>query len=475
MNRGTTPVLGLLTIMILGGMLLNCGCRGTSMGSMAAVSSASDQSASAAFVESSDPIGGYEPYPTASEQPIVAPTSQPTWEGGPLRTRGDRFASQNSYQATASDVIPVAAEEDLGPVDPIGSAAGYQMIPTTAQVMPPYAQYVPTGPGMEQGIPMPMPTVGPWRPPFSGDKPWPEDEYLRDGGDEGGPAGVVQGEWQVNGLDMEDCIAHYDTVDGRRLTEPSNKVYIYSPRFGAVRQVSGVRANDDFEQAIAFNQTEKPFAPQETQYWAASKQNIELQRQIDSQPSLTEQASSFAGVMSEQTKAIGFTQDLLPYENHKWVTSGQVDASAIPWLAKQSQAAITWSGDQMVQVVLDNQGAMEEVSDQKLQDIYTVKSPEGEVKLKVQKIASTDSAQPGEEVSFTIRFDNVGTQVIGNVTIIDSLSTRLEYVEDSGKCSLPADFFTSVNEGDSLVIRCEVINPLEPGEGGIVRFKCKVR
>jgi len=355
-------------------------------------------------------------------------------------------------------------------------STGYPPVPAVAQAMPPYGQqYIPTGPGMEKGIPVPMTTVGPWRPPLTAGKPWPEDEYLRDGGDEGSPAGVVQGEWQVNGLDMEDTIAHYDTVDGRRLTEPSNKVYIYAPRFGAVRQVSGVRANDDFTQAIAFDQTQKPFAPQETQYWAAGQQNIQLESQIDARPTLIDQASSFAGVMSEQTKAIGFTHDLLPYENERWVGSGQVDASAIPWLAKQSAAALTWAGDQMVQVVLDNQGAMEEVSDQKLQSTFTIKSPEGENKLKVQKIASTDSAQPGEEVSFTIRFDNVGTQVIGNVTIIDSLSTRLEYIEDSAQCSVPADFFTSVNEGDSLAIRCEVVDPLEPGQGGIIRFRCRVR
>ena len=39
------------------------------------------------------------------------------------------------------------------------------------------------------------------------------------------------------------------------------------------------------------------------------------------------------------------------------------------------------------------------------------------------------TAQPGEEVEFTLRFDNVGDRVIGNVTIIDSLTTRLEYVD----------------------------------------------
>jgi len=78
-------------------------------------------------------------------------------------------------------------------------------------------------------------------------------------------------------------------------------------------------------------------------------------------------------------------------------------------------------------------------------------------------------------VWFTIRFDNVGNQLIGNVTIIDNLSPRLEYVADSAQCSLPAQFFTEPNEGDSVALRCEVTDPLQPGQGGVIRFRCRVR
>ena len=81
------------------------------------------------------------------------------------------------------------------------------------------------------------------------------------------------------------------------------------------------------------------------------------------------------------------------------------------------------------------------------------------------KVASTPFAQPGDEVDFTIRFDNVGDQTIGNVTIVDSLNTRLEYVPDSAQCSVDAQFSTQPNEGDSVVVRCEVTNPLEARQG----------
>ena len=91
------------------------------------------------------------------------------------------------------------------------------------------------------------------------------------------------------------------------------------------------------------------------------------------------------------------------------------------------------------------------------------------------KSVSKRSAKPGETVEFTIRFDNVGDQVIGNVTIIDNLTPRLEYVVDSAQCSPKADFFTIVNEGESLVLRWEIVEPMKVGDGGVIRFQCRVR
>jgi len=90
-------------------------------------------------------------------------------------------------------------------------------------------------------------------------------------------------------------------------------------------------------------------------------------------------------------------------------------------------------------------------------------------------MASCGSAQPGEIVEFTLRYDNIGNRVIGNVTLVDNLTTRLEYVPGSAKSDLADSFSAEPNDQGSVVLRWEIQDPLEAGKGGILQFKCKVR
>jgi uncharacterized repeat protein (TIGR01451 family) len=125
-------------------------------------------------------------------------------------------------------------------------------------------------------------------------------------------------------------------------------------------------------------------------------------------------------------------------------------------------------------VIIDGQDAGVVTGDQRADAVFVVDTP-GQDKLRVIKVASTPVARPGDIVDFTIRFDNLGDRVIGNVTIIDNLTPRLEYVPDSAQASLKGNFVTEPNEAGSLVLRWEVEDPLPAGSGGVVRFRCRVR
>jgi len=61
------------------------------------------------------------------------------------------------------------------------------------------------------------------------------------------------------------------------------------------------------------------------------------------------------------------------------------------------------------------------------------------------------------------------------VTLVDNLTNRLQYVQGTAECSLDAKFIHTDNDASSLTLRWEVDKPLEPGKGGVIRFKCRVR
>jgi uncharacterized repeat protein (TIGR01451 family) len=321
---------------------------------------------------------------------------------------------------------------------------------------------------------LPASPVGPWAPPGLRSDPWPRNEYLCDGGDVV-PHATVGRDWEIRGLDVGDTIGHYDTVDGRRLVTPSNRVCIYSPRFGSVRQVVSLRQNEQRHPWAGVSQPLKPVRHDEVRIAATSKQHLQPEAGTGRRGPIIYETEQRDGAMSTVNGPVAFQDRLLPFEAPLAIGQGVLQESEMAWLAHGVNAAVSWSGVQPVQVFIDRTRAAAEVSDDKLHAVYTIEERKASPKLRVIKVASTQYAAPGETVDFTLRFDNVGDQVIGNVTLVDNLPTRLEYVPESAQCSVTGDFFADPNESDSQTLRWEITDPIAPGEGGIIRFRCRVR
>lgn len=84
-------------------------------------------------------------------------------------------------------------------------------------------------------------------------------------------------------------------------------------------------------------------------------------------------------------------------------------------------------------------------------------------------------AQPGDVVTFTIKFVNYGSRPARDVIVADSLASRLEYVAGSARGDRPTTFSMQANAAGSMVLRWEVVGEIPPGQSGIVQFQAKVR
>ena len=139
------------------------------------------------------------------------------------------------------------------------------------------------------------------------------------------------------------------------------------------------------------------------------------------------------------------------------------------------QKALSWASDVSAQST-DGKLQLIMVDDvRKPRELIHIEREKGCPPLRLIKIASADTAHPGDYVDFTIRFDNLGDEPIGNVTIMDNLTGRLSYVDGTAECTLPGEFITEPNGEGSLILSWEIKNPLPATEGGVIRFRCRVR
>ena len=178
--------------------------------------------------------------------------------------------------------------------------------------------------------------VGPWSPPGIS-QPWPKDEYLRDGGDRGLPAEVKE-DWEVLGLELEDTVAHYDTLDGQRVVEPSNRVHIYSPRFGAVRKVSSLMSNKRAKRAAGVHLPAKLAGPSAVQIVTSSKQHLQADRQVGTKPPVIFRGKQGDGVVSTSNKPKAFQDAFLPYENLQLIRSGVFESAEMAWAVRTERS-----------------------------------------------------------------------------------------------------------------------------------------
>jgi|GEM_PF-482824 len=300
------------------------------------------------------------------------------------------------------------------------------------------------------------------------------DEFLFDGGDKNFQVTVDQ-DWNVNGLDIEDTVGTFDTAEGNRHVVPSNRVAIYAPRFAAVRKIAKLSTESQptrlarFEDTVELESTRgKDVSSTTLQQLQPQSNRAQLRARgfTERTRGLTADNVDQPQRAEERTRSSNYSQHTR-YRGYANSEGARQELAAV--------AARSWEDNLGLQVVANRRQAVITRDATKAHELVTIKTDDGESQLRILKQASTIAAKCGEEIEFTISFENIGARRISNVTIIDNLTTRLEYVPDSANCSVEADFSSERNPADSLVLRWEIKQPLDVGQSGMIRFRCRVR
>jgi uncharacterized repeat protein (TIGR01451 family) len=305
----------------------------------------------------------------------------------------------------------------------------------------------------------------------------PRDEYLCDGGDRGTPAAAGAG-GNIGGIDPRDTVVGFDIgVKGRIQPKvlPTNVVCIYAPRFAEVRVSNGPNQNVDVQQ-VQINKHLTKYS--QTSVLDTSKRLVQNQS-----PQMARERSRAAGLKgrlladekSNNRGPSAFTANVMPITNRQEQTP---ELALMRQKAGQIKEKIRLDGIKTVEgpVISGHvDSASEAVKVWGPHQMTGVEIPPDRPGLAVIKRVSVAEAEPGDTVSYVIFYRNMGNTPIKNVSIVDSLLPRLEYVKGTSRGPEGTDFSTAMNPVGSTELRWQLPGVLPPGAVGHVSFDAIVR
>lgn len=301
------------------------------------------------------------------------------------------------------------------------------------------------------------------------------DEYLCDGGDRDLP--VHYDSTSRLGLDTEDTVAEYIEHTGKNRVKAATRACIYAPRFASVRTIS---------------------LPQEEQMITdvAGLRNSTGGTGLHSRLGITEKTKrDSVGNVRVRSRAGGLESEMVPdavetlaapaihdillntYQDLAFVRTGTFEQTDAARLQLGLNSALVWSREQnpiiVAKIDVPTEG-LQTVTSSCLTVIDDLPSQQPG-KLRVVKLADKKSAEPGDVITFTIRYDNEGPREVHHVRIVDNLTPRLEFIPESATSDRPGELLTEDNGEGSLVLVWKLDETLPAKTGGVVTFQCRVR
>ena len=313
------------------------------------------------------------------------------------------------------------------------------------------------------------------------------DEFVIDGGDRGDP--VHYQSFLRYGVETEDTIAEYTDDEGASHVLPSNRVAIYAPRFAAIRTVQLPIEGFGVERMASAHRLTREVRLTTRE---GSRHHRQQLGAVDAR--MRSRASGLLGEtrtagMSRLLRSGEHVKLLNVFEETGGLVAGRMDQADNARLARSLENAAAWAGDEAPRATAST------AAGQSIQSTPWVGSYTGlEIEhkkigqLKIVKLADRDTARSDDVITFTLRFDNVGERPLTKVRVVDNLSPRLDYIDDSATLGFSDEtektppeearggrITVDDNEQGSQVLVFELDEPLPGGVGGVITFQARVR
>ncbi len=302
----------------------------------------------------------------------------------------------------------------------------------------------------------------------------PFDEYLCDGGDRALLA-KVDSKGRIINIDPEDTIAIYSNKRKENVITKSNRVCIYSPRYVEVAFYQGIEAYAGAANTGRIEQDEKLYQAKRRQgfveYTGPQAVQAQKQRRAASLIRMKEGTDAISEVrILEGFHVKASLEEAVDVDSinkvHNSFELNQYTKLDIPSLMQTERAA---------QIIATDEGTGELVGGFGLGEQTGLQLKPQKSCLILEKSVSKRFAQVGDIIEFTIKFRNSNGEKLTNVSVVDCLSTRFEYVPNSAQGPKGAVFTAQINADGCDVLRWELKEPLGPEQSGQVTFKAVVR
>jgi uncharacterized repeat protein (TIGR01451 family) len=299
------------------------------------------------------------------------------------------------------------------------------------------------------------------------------DEYIFDGGDRGYP--IVRDGAAFTGMETEDTIAEYKDHEDRPRIKKSNRVAIYSPRFGSVVTISTPNSDTIVDKISGHMVAQGGVGLRSRLASDEERQNLETVRlQTRSRPTGIGTDVGTDALSKEINREVGVAVMKTHQSRGQWGKS-EFQENLKASSTKGRLFAEHWSRKDFPVLEGHASAATQTVTLQVTAEYVGLEDNGKRGDLLLTKTANRGEANIGDLITFTIYYENRGDKVLKSVTIIDNLSPRLEFEPESVTTDRPGKHTAHDNDEGSVVLKFTLDEPLPGRTKGSIVFQCRVR